>query len=160
MLAGLFHSFTSISSSYGGHICARQCLQKNRAITISRTFSQLLAGSSRVHGPTNSIHSRLFHQSPPSLMTLNQSLRNKKPSKKIKTRSPALESCPQKKGVCLSVFVRKPKKPNSGERRCTRVKLSTGKTVDCYIPGEGHNLQEHSVVVVRGGRTQDLPGVR
>lgn len=107
--------------------------------------------------PTSARH---FHASSPTFLTLNQSMRRKPLGKKRSSKSPALEGCYQKKGVCVSVFTRKPKKPNSGERRVARVKLSTGKTVDCYIPGEGHNLQEHSVVLVRGGRAQDLPGVR
>jgi len=75
-------------------------------------------------------------------------------------RAPALENCPQKKGVCLKVFTRTPKKPNSALRKIARVKLTTGKTITGYIPGEGHNLQEHSVVLVRGGRVKDLPGVK
>ncbi|TDL23190.1 ribosomal protein S12 [Rickenella mellea] len=93
-------------------------------------------------------------------MTLNQTMRKKPVKKKKNPRSPALEGCYQKKGVCTLLTTMKPKKPNSAQRRVARVKLSTGKTVFAYIPGEGHNLQEHSVVLVRGGRAQDLPGVR
>jgi len=77
-----------------------------------------------------------------------------------RSKSPALENCYQRKGVTLAVMTMKPKKPNSAQRKVARVKLTTGKNVLAYIPGEGHNLQEHSVVLVRGGRTQDLPGVR
>ncbi|PVF99539.1 putative ribosomal protein S12, partial [Serendipita vermifera] len=95
---------------------------------------------------------------------INQAMRRKKKSPKdlrrSKSASPYLEDCPQKKGVCVSLIIKKPKKPNSADRKVARVKLSTGKTVLCYVPGEGHNLQEHSVVLVRGGRAQDLPGVR
>jgi small subunit ribosomal protein S12 len=77
-----------------------------------------------------------------------------------KSKRPDLESCPQKKGVCLAVMTRTPKKPNSALRKVARVRLSNGREVTAYIPGEGHNLQEHSIVLVRGGRVRDLPGVR
>ena len=86
-----------------------------------------------------------------------------KPRRKLsppKSKSPALQECYQRKGVCSSIFTLPPKKPNSGNRKVARVKLTTGRTVMAYIQGEGHNLQEHSVVLVRGGRVQDLPGVR
>merc|ERR1711959_843829 len=75
-------------------------------------------------------------------------------------KAPALDACPQKKGVCVKVFTRTPKKPNSALRKVSRIKLSNNKQITGYIPGEGHNLQEHSVVLVRGGRVKDLPGVR
>ena len=92
--------------------------------------------------------------------TINQLVRKgrKKPTKRSK--SPVLESCPQKRGVCLQVKTQTPKKPNSALRKIARVRLSNGKEITAYIPGEGHNLQEHSVVLVRGGRVRDLPGVR
>lgn len=92
--------------------------------------------------------------------TINQLVR--KPRKKVtqKSKSPVLESCPQKKGVCLQVKTMTPKKPNSALRKIARVRLSTGKEVTVYIPGVGHNLQEHHIVLVRGGRVRDLPGVR
>jgi small subunit ribosomal protein S12 len=77
-----------------------------------------------------------------------------------KTKSPALESCPQKRGVCTRVYTTTPKKPNSALRKVARVKLSNGMEVTSYIPGVGHNLQEHSIVLIRGGRVKDLPGVR
>ena len=80
--------------------------------------------------------------------------------KKSSSKSAALVKCPQRKGVCVRVFTRTPKKPNSALRKVARVKLTTGKMVTSYIPGEGHNLQEHSVVLVRGGRVKDLPGVK
>ena len=93
-------------------------------------------------------------------MTLNQAMR-RKPKRKIKVAvSPALGVNCQKKGVCTQILTMKPKKPNSAQRKVARVKLTTGKTVMAYISGEGHNLQEHSVVLLRGGRAQDLPGVR
>ena len=77
-----------------------------------------------------------------------------------RNKVPALESCPQKRGVCTRVYTTTPKKPNSALRKVARVRLSNGHEVTCYIPGEGHNLQEHSVVLIRGGRVRDLPGVR
>ncbi|KAI6044812.1 hypothetical protein EDC04DRAFT_2865702 [Pisolithus marmoratus] len=93
-------------------------------------------------------------------MTLNQTMRRKKPQKVSKAKSPLLDNSPQKKGVCSQIFTMAPKKPNSAKRKVARVKLTNGNTVMAYIQGEGHNLQEHSVVLVRGGRAQDLPGVR
>ncbi|EPQ54655.1 ribosomal protein S12 [Gloeophyllum trabeum ATCC 11539] len=103
---------------------------------------------------------RSFHVSSPALVTLNQAMRRKPRQKKKAVKSPLLEGNPQRKGVVSQVIIAKPKKPNSAKRKVARVKLSTGKTVQAYIMGEGHNLQEHSVVLVRGGRAQDLPGVR
>ena len=92
--------------------------------------------------------------------TINQLIRNgrKKPIKK--TKVPAMEACPQKRGVCTRVYTTTPKKPNSAMRKVARVRLTNGIEVNAYIPGEGHNLQEHSIVLVRGGRVKDLPGVR
>lgn len=101
-----------------------------------------------------------FHTSSPALATLNQAARRKPRPRRSKAKSPLLETNPQRKGVVVDVIIAKPKKPNSAKRKVARVKLTTGKTVQAYIPGEGHNLQEHSVVLVRGGRAQDLPGVR
>ncbi len=92
--------------------------------------------------------------------TINQLIRygRKKPIKK--TKVPAMESCPQKRGVCTRVYTTTPKKPNSALRKVARIRLTNGYEVTSYIPGEGHNLQEHSVVMIRGGRVKDLPGVR
>ena len=92
--------------------------------------------------------------------TINQLVRANRAQQKSKTKSPALRGCPQRRGVCTRVYTMTPKKPNSALRKVARVKLTTGKEVTVYIPGEGHNLQEHSVVLVRGGRVKDLPGVR
>ena len=92
--------------------------------------------------------------------TINQLARKGRRSKKIKSASPALDTCPQKRGVCLRVYTTTPKKPNSALRKVARVRLTNGYEITTYIPGEGHNLQEHSVVLVRGGRVKDLPGVR
>ncbi len=92
--------------------------------------------------------------------TINQLIRSSRSATKAKTKSPALAGCPQKRGVCTRVFTKTPKKPNSALRKVARVRLSNGFEVNSYIPGIGHNLQEHSVVLVRGGRVKDLPGVR
>lgn len=92
--------------------------------------------------------------------TIAQLIRLGRSSKKKKTKSPALKACPQRRGVCLQVRTMTPKKPNSALRKIARVRLTTGIEVTSYIPGEGHNLQEHSIVLVRGGRVKDLPGVR
>ena len=92
--------------------------------------------------------------------TLNQLVRKNRVTSRNRTKSPALAQCPQKRGVCVRVFTLTPKKPNSALRKVARVRLSNGHEVNSYIPGIGHNLQEHSVVLVRGGRVKDLPGVK
>lgn len=92
--------------------------------------------------------------------TINQLIRKPRKVQRVRTKTPVLEGCPQKRGVCLLVKTVTPKKPNSALRKVARVRLSNGKEVTAYIPGEGHNLQEHSIVLVRGGRVRDLPGVR
>lgn len=92
--------------------------------------------------------------------TINQLIRKGRKTTTKKSKSPVLEECPQKRGVCLSVTTTTPKKPNSALRKIARVKVSNGEEGTCYIPGVGHNLQEHSVVLIRGGRVRDLPGVR
>ena len=92
--------------------------------------------------------------------TIHQLVRKGRERVVAKTKSPALQSSPQKRGVCVRVYTQTPKKPNSALRKVARVKLSNGTEVTAYIPGEGHNLQEHSMVLVRGGRVKDLPGVR
>lgn len=92
--------------------------------------------------------------------TINQLVRHGRRTFDKKSKSPLLDECPQKRGVCLSVKTTSPKKPNSALRKIARVRLSNGSEGTCYIPGIGHNLQEHSVVLVRGGRVKDLPGVR
>ena len=92
--------------------------------------------------------------------TINQLIRQERMVQKNKTASPALTSCPQRRGVCTRVYTTTPKKPNSALRKVARVRLSNGYEVTSYIPGIGHNLQEHSVVLIRGGRVKDLPGVR
>ena len=92
--------------------------------------------------------------------TINQLIRNGRRKPLKKTKVPAMESCPQKRGVCTRVYTTTPKKPNSALRKVARIRLTNGFEVTSYIPGEGHNLQEHSVVMIRGGRVKDLPGVR
>lgn len=92
--------------------------------------------------------------------TMNQIVRKGREKKESKTKTPSLGACPQKRGVCSSVSTTSPKKPNSALRKIARVKLSNKQECTAYIPGEGHNLQEHSVVLIRGGRVRDLPGVR
>src|SRR5688500_3332201 len=92
--------------------------------------------------------------------TINQLVKFGRKRPRVKSKSPVLDKCPQKRGVCLQVKTMTPKQPNSALRKIARVRLSNGKEVTVYIPGEGHNLQEHSIVLVRGGRVRDLPGVR
>ncbi|MBY0580549.1 30S ribosomal protein S12 [Candidatus Bandiella numerosa] len=92
--------------------------------------------------------------------TISQLVRNPRKSKVPKNKVPALQGCPQKRGVCARVYTTTPRKPNSAMRKVARVKLTNGYEVTSYIPGEGHNLQEHSVILIRGGRVKDLPGVR
>ena len=92
--------------------------------------------------------------------TINQLIRTGREDKYSKTKSPALKACPQRRGVCTRVYTTTPKKPNSALRKVCRVRLSNGYEVTSYIPGVGHNLQEHSIVLIRGGRVKDLPGVR
>ena len=92
--------------------------------------------------------------------TINQLIRKGRKRKVEKSKAPAMGACPQKRGVCTRVYTQTPKKPNSAMRKVARVRLTNGIEVTAYIPGEGHNLQEHSIVLIRGGRVKDLPGVR
>lgn len=92
--------------------------------------------------------------------TIQQLIRKGRKTFKKKSKSSALDSCPQRRGVCLRVYTTTPKKPNSAMRKVARVRLTNGKEINAYIPGIGHNLQEHSIVLIRGGRVKDLPGVR
>lgn len=92
--------------------------------------------------------------------TIQQLVRSGRKSLQEKGKNPALQGCPQRRGVCVRVYTTTPRKPNSAMRKVARVRLTNGREVNCYIPGEGHNLQEHSIVLVRGGRVKDLPGVR
>ncbi|GAA5836323.1 hypothetical protein JCM3766R1_003489 [Sporobolomyces carnicolor] len=120
-----------------------------------------LASSSRSLPSLAGPHSAApFSTSRPVEATLNQVTRGARKPIRRQNKTPALQGCYQKKGVCSKVYTVKPKKPNSAVRKVAKVKLSTGRAIIAYIPGEGHNLQEHSVVLVRGGRTQDLPGAK
>jgi small subunit ribosomal protein S12 len=95
------------------------------------------------------------------MLTINQlSIKNSRKKKKFKNKTPALNKNPQKRGVCLKIIIRTPKKPNSAQRKVAKIKLSSGKRVETYIPGIGHNLRQYSVVLMRGGRVPDLPGVK
>jgi small subunit ribosomal protein S12 len=94
------------------------------------------------------------------LPTINQLIRKGRTKQIMKSKAPALDNCPQRRGVCTRVYTTTPKKPNSALRKIARVRLTNGIEVTAYIPGEGHNLQEHSIVLIRGGRVKDLPGVR
>ena len=94
------------------------------------------------------------------MATINQLIRQGRERAEEKSKSPLLNGCPQKRGVCLNVTTTSPKKPNSALRKIARIRCTNGEEGTCYIPGEGHNLQEHSVVLIRGGRVRDLPGVR
>ena len=96
----------------------------------------------------------------PSMPTINQLIRKPRQPKPTRNKVPALKACPQRRGVCTRVYTTTPKKPNSALRKVAKVRLTSGYEVVSYIPGEGHNLQEHSVVLIRGGRVKDLPGVR
>ncbi|KAL7341733.1 hypothetical protein BJY59DRAFT_719876 [Rhodotorula toruloides] len=121
---------------------------------VAASSSPPLASTSRVQ------LQHAFSTSRPAQATLNQVTRGCRKPKKRGVKTPALQGCYQKKGVCSKVYTVKPKKPNSAVRKVAKVKLSTGRSIIAYIPGEGHNLQEHSVVLIRGGRTQDLPGAK
>lgn len=123
-------------------------------------FSILRACAAKPWSTFGLMRTSPFHTTSPTLLTLNQAMRRKPPQVKKKPRAPLLQNNPAKKGVVNQIYIQKPKKPNSAKRKVARVKLSNGETVQAYIQGEGHNLQEHSVVLVRGGRAQDLPGVR
>lgn len=94
------------------------------------------------------------------MSTINQVCKKKREKKRIKVNTPALQNCPQRKGVCMKIFLRTPKKPNSALRKLVRLRLSNEKIISAYVPGEGHSLQEYSIVMIRGGRVKDLPGIK
>ncbi|KAF2494130.1 ribosomal protein S12 [Lophium mytilinum] len=141
-----------------------RCLVRPSVFPIPRrpTSCAIPSPIARVASPTSLVLPiRSFSASASRPSTFNQVLRGARQSQTArKLRSPALANRPEMKGVCLKVGTTKPKKPNSGERKFARVRLSTGQVVTAYIPGEGHNVQQHSVVLVRGGRAQDCPGVK
>jgi small subunit ribosomal protein S12 len=140
----------------------------NPQLQAGSTVCSALAGSlpcpaGSVGAACSPVHSPLYDQKETfslSMPTVNQLIRKGRTSKKAKTKTPALAGAPQKRGVCTRVSTTTPKKPNSALRKIARVRLTNGIEVGTYIPGEGHNLQEHSVVLIRGGRVKDLPGFR
>ena len=119
-----------------------------------------LATTMTVGSPYDAPKRRVFRDKKTKMPTIGQLVRKGRKAQQKKNKAPALQRNPQKRGVCTRVYTTTPKKPNSALRKVARVRLSNGHEVTCYIPGEGHNLQEHSVVLIRGGRVKDLPGVR
>ena len=140
--------------------------QRGRYRARERYRSRFFVGYSQIVlqiNPYEYIFARIRYVSGgkrPTMPTINQLVRQGRSEKKRRTKSPALQTCAQKRGVCLQVKTKTPKKPNSALRKVAWVRLSNGQEVIAYIGGEGHNLQEHSIVLVRGGRVKDLPGVR
>ncbi|EGG05406.1 uncharacterized protein MELLADRAFT_48850 [Melampsora larici-populina 98AG31] len=141
-------------SSFSLRPSLEQILPRSLIGSSTPTWIRILSCQSQVN------QLRSFSNTQINSSTINQTIRGcrKSPIKEVKT--PALEGCPQRKGVCSKIYTMKPRKPNSAVRKVAKVKLANGKTIAAYIQGEGHNLQEHSVVLVRGGRTQDLIGLR
>ncbi|SAM06081.1 hypothetical protein [Absidia glauca] len=135
----------------------RPTMQQQRQPLVQQAMSSRILSQLR---PSSFSFTPLYQQQTSGMATLNQVIRKCRKTKPKVSKTPALESCYQRKGVCNKVYTTKPKKPNSAVRKVARVKLTNGRVVTAYIPGEGHNLQEHSVVLVRGGRVPDLPGVR
>jgi small subunit ribosomal protein S12 len=155
---------TEISRSVAGFMAA-----SGRPATNARACGAVPAGVRgearlRILGSDGSRHAPVLRvmgqKEQPRVPTFNQLVRKGRTAPNYKTASPALQSCPQKRGVCTRVYTQTPKKPNSALRKVARVRLTNGIEVTTYIPGVGHNLQEHSIVLIRGGRVKDLPGVR
>jgi len=132
------------------------------SISLLRALRALTLSTPAARGPiVHKASQRTFTSTRPSFTTINQVRKGcRKPQPKRRSLSPAMVGRPEMKGVCLKVGITKPKKPNSGQRKTAKVRLSSGRIISAYIPGEGHNVQQHSVVMVRGGRSQDCPGVR
>jgi len=157
-----------VSSTSLSNMALRSPLASLASSLARLTISSRPTPSLRLPIPSSSssfpslLHQRTspFSTSRPAQATLNQVTRGARKPIRRQNKTPALQGCYQKKGVCSKVYTVKPKKPNSAVRKVAKVKLSTGRAVIAYIPGEGHNLQEHSVVLIRGGRTQDLPGAK
>lgn len=166
-LLNIFH-YTFLQTTMFKTLLGVRSLATLRALSLpARKFPQSLAQSALKRLISLFIHStpnvpKTFDKSHRTYATLNQILKGKlsKPEKSRKSKAPQLDCTPFKKGVVLRVMIVKPKKPNSAQRKCCRVRLSNGSVVSCLIPGEGHNLQEHHIVLVRGGRVQDTPGVK
>lgn len=129
--------------------------------SLFRSASSPILSQLRQTNTFSNLFTRKFSSTPSAQATYNQVRRGcRKEQRARRGRSPALANRPEMKGVCLKTGITKPKKPNSGERKTARIRLSSGRVVTAYIPGEGHNVQQHSVVMVRGGRAQDCPGVK
>ncbi len=126
------------------------CVNENFFVSLLAFFANTLAGAQMTVKNNGRV----------TMPTIQQLVRKGRAELTDKSKSPALDSCPQRRGVCVRVYTTTPKKPNSAMRKVARVRLTNSKEVNAYIPGEGHNLQEHSIVMVRGGRVKDLPGVR
>jgi small subunit ribosomal protein S12 len=130
-------------------------------LTLFASLRYHAAGGWQGHDPGRPFLFETLQEEEPRLMpTVNQLVRKGRKAPQTKTKTPALAGSPQKRGVCTRVYTTTPKKPNSALRKVARVRLTNGMEIGAYIPGEGHNLQEHSVVLVRGGRVKDLPGFR
>ena len=140
----------------GGHNASREFPKKTHKTCCNGIFLWYHPAPESLADAENALASVLFYIMP----TINQLVRKGRKRTQEKSTSPALQNCPFRQGVCLQVYTRTPKKPNSAMRKVARVRLTTGIEVTSYIPGEKHNLQEHSVVLIRGGRVKDLPGVR
>jgi small subunit ribosomal protein S12 len=147
-------------------ICTRlhavRCVLETRVAVsgmVARPLS-LTTSCASVVWSHRTFHRRTEHRTEVHVPTIQQLVRKGRESKSDKSKTPALKGAPQRRGVCTRVYTTTPKKPNSALRKVARVRLSSGIEVTAYIPGEGHNLQEHSIVLVRGGRVKDLPGVR
>jgi small subunit ribosomal protein S12 len=130
------------------------------ALALTEEGSQVKCALPAARGLPTCVFRRPLVLRSQNMPTINQLIRHGRLAARVKTASPALKACPQKRGVCVRVYTTTPKKPNSALRKVCRVRLTNGMEVTSYIPGEGHNLQEHSVVLIRGGRVKDLPGVR
>lgn len=155
----------SRSGSYHHHSPCTSAFKMSSLRSLMQTFARMSVQATPRYSPSpsGSAHAstmRTFTTSATRQSTLNQVMRGCRKDKPTLSKAPALKGCPQRKGVCSRVYITKPKKPNSAQRKVAKVKLTTGQSIIAYIPGEGHNLQEHSVVLVKGGRVQDLPGVR
>jgi small subunit ribosomal protein S12 len=135
------------------------CGEKHGWHIVSQTLNKGYQRRLRVDAPWVA-YARALPKEQQRVPTFNQLVRDGRKRPRYKTASPALQGCPQKRGVCTRVYTQTPKKPNSALRKVARVRLTNGIEVTTYIPGVGHNLQEHSIVLIRGGRVKDLPGVR
>jgi small subunit ribosomal protein S12 len=150
---------------FGHEVCARPTQTPTTVCTCDRSQGHPAAGVADAGAPeyeisTESLELRTDRKENDAVPTIQQLVRKGRQDKVSKTKTPALKGSPQRRGVCTRVYTTTPKKPNSALRKVARVRLTSGIEVTAYIPGVGHNLQEHSIVLVRGGRVKDLPGVR